>query len=321
MTIHLVTPWAAAVAVVVVVPAAALVVSRRRAASARRAVDLAPPARGRVPWTVTALVAAIGLLALAAAQPVIASHENSSVRRDADVFVVIDTSRSMLATSSAGAATRFARAGAIARSLRDATPTAAMGIASLTDRVLPHLFPTEDTADFDVTLRDAIAVQRPPPAENIGGSGTSLAALGDLATAQFFAPEARTRIAVVLTDGESQPVPVGRVAAALKRANIRLVLIRLGNATERVFTPAGRTETYRPARGTGVELAQTALLLGASAYAEPEASAAVAEVADLVARGDGVAVQSTTSVRELSMPLALAALLPVTLLLWRRNLR
>ena len=226
----------------------------------------------------------------------------------------------MLAASDAGAPTRFERATAIAKRLRDATPTAAVGIASLTDRVLPHLFPTEDRADFDVTLRDAIAVQRPPPAENIGGSGTSLAAIGDLATARFFAEEAQTRIAVVLTDGESQPFPVESTAAALKRARIRPVLIRLGNASERVFTPAGRAETYRPARGTGVELARTALLLRASAYAEPEAKAAIAEVADAVAQGDGVAQQSTTSVRELSLPLAVLALLPVLFLLWRRNI-
>ena len=247
LNVHLVTPWAAAVAVVVVVPVAAFVVSRRRAAVVRRAVDLDPPPAAAPTWTLAVLVLSIGLLALAAAQPVVASHEASKVPRDADVFIVIDTSRSMLATSDAGAPTRFERARAIAKRLRDATPTAAVGIASLTDRVLPHLFPTEDRADFDVTLSDAIAVQRPPPAENIGGSGTSLAALGDLATAGFFAPEARTRIAVVLTDGESQPFPVDRVAAALKRARIRPVLIRLGNPSERVYTPAGRAETYRPA--------------------------------------------------------------------------
>ena len=320
MNVHLVTPWAAAVAVVVVVPLAAFLVTRHRAAVVRRVVDLDPPARGRAAWTPVALVLAIGLLSLAAAQPVVASHEESNVPRDADVFIVIDTSRSMLAASAAGAPTRFERATAIAKRLRDATPTAAVGIASLTDRVLPHVFPTEDRADFDVTLRDAIAVQRPPPAENIGGSGTSLAALGDLATARFFAPEANTRIAVVLTDGESQPFAVDRIAASLKRARIRLVLIRLGNASERVFTTAGRAETYRPERGAGVELAQTALLLRASAYAEPEVPAAIAEVADGVAHGDGVARQSTTSVRELSLPLAAIALLPVLFLLWRRNL-
>ena len=319
MSVHLVTPWAAAVAVVAVVPVAAFLVTRHRAAVVRRAVDLGPPARGRATWTLAMLVLSIGLLALAAAQPVVASHEESKVRRDADVFIVIDTSRSMLAASDAGAPTRFERATAIAKRLRDATPTAAVGIASLTDRVLPHLFPTEDRADFDVTLRDAIAVQRPPPAENIGGSGTSLAAIGDLATARFFAEEARTRIAVVLTDGESQPFPVESTAAALKRARIRPVLIRLGNASERVFTPAGRAESYRPARGTGVELARTALLLHASAYAEPEVKAAIAEVADAIAHGDGVAQRSTSSVRELSLPLAVLALLPVLFLLWRRN--
>ena len=69
----------------------------------------------------------------------------------------------MLARVGAGAPTRFERATAIAGTLRDAIPTAAVGIASLTDRVLPHVFPTQDRADFDVTLREAIAVQRPPP--------------------------------------------------------------------------------------------------------------------------------------------------------------
>jgi hypothetical protein len=307
------------VAVVVLAPVAALAVSRHRAAAVRRAVSLEPPARRNATGTLVALVLAIGLLSLAAAQPVVASHEESQVRRDADVIIVIDTTRSMLAATAADAPTRFERATAIATRLREATPTAAVGIASLTDRVLPHLFPTEDRADFDVTLRDAIAVQRPPPAENIGGSGTSLQALGDLATARFFAPEARTRIAVVLTDGESQPFPAERTAAALKRARIQPVLIRLGNAGERVYTPAGRAESYRPARGTGVELARTALLLHASAYAEPEARAAIAEVADAVAHGDGVAQHSTRSVRELSMPLATLALLPLLFLLYRKN--
>ena len=266
------------------------------------------------------LVLSIGLLALAAAQPVVASHEESNVRRDADVFIVIDTSRSMLAASDAGAPTRFERATAIAKRLRDATPTAAVGIASLTDRVLPHLFPTEDRADFDVTLRDAIAVQRPPPAENIGGSGTSLAAIGDLATARFFAQEARTRIAVVLTDGESQPFPVERTAAALKRARIRPVLIRLGNASERVFTPAGRAETYRPARGNG----RRARPDGA-APPRVRVRGARGEGRDRRGRGRGrsgrAASRSRARARSASSRcrLRFVALLPVLFLLWRRN--
>ena len=171
-----------------------------------------------------------------------------------------------------------------------------------------------------MTLRDAIAVQRPPPAENIGGSGTSLAALGDLATARFFAPEAQTRIAVVLTDGESQPFPVDSAAAALKRARIRPVLIRLGNASERVFTPAGRAETYRPARGTGVELARTALLLRASAYAEPEAQAAIAEVARRGrARRGRRAAEHDLGPRALAAARRSLRSCPCCFLLWRRN--
>ena len=320
MTLHLVTPWAALVGVVALVPAVALALTLHRSARVRAAVGLEAPHRGRAAGTLAAAVLAVSLLALAAAQPVVASHEGSRTVRDADVFVVIDTSRSMLASKSAGAPTRFDRATAIARSLRDAIPTAAVGIASLTDRVLPHVFPTQDRADFDVTLRDAIAVQRPPPAENVGGSGTSLAALSDLATAHFFSPEARTRIAVVLTDGESQPFAVERTAAALRRARIQPVLIQLGSPGERVFGTNGRAEPYRPDRSAGVELARVAGLLHASAYSERESRAGVAEVADAVAQGNGVEQQSSTSIRALAPFLALAALLPVGFLLWRRNL-
>src|SRR4029077_1192606 len=95
-----------------------------------------------------ALVLAITLLGLAAAQPVVASPHRSTVRRDADVFVVLDTSRSMLASRAPATPTRFDRARAIARGLDKALPAAAVGIASMTDRVLPHLFPTVNRADF-----------------------------------------------------------------------------------------------------------------------------------------------------------------------------
>ena len=46
----------------------------------------------------------------------------------------------------------------------------------------------------------------------------------------------------------------------------------------------------------------------------------MAEVADAVAQGNGVEQQSSTSIRALAPFLALAALLPVGFLLWRRNL-
>jgi hypothetical protein len=307
--------------VLAVLPVAAAARSRRRAAAVRTVLALPRPARSAAPLTLAGIVATLSLLALAAAQPVVASHERSTVPHDADVFVVIDTSRSMLAAAGAGEPTRFQRATAIARTLRDTTPTAAVGIASMTDRLLPHLFPTQDRADFDLTLAQAIAVQRPPPSENVRGSGTALASLGDLAAGRFFAPDARTRIAVVITDGESRPFAARRIAAALSRAHIQPFLIRLGSGSERVYGPGGKAESYRPDPGAGVSLARTAAALGAAAYDEPAAGRAVTDVAVAVARGAGEERVQSASVRSLSPYLALLALVPLGLVLVRRNLR
>lgn len=321
MRIDFVTPWAGVVAVLAAAPVAANALSRRRAAAVRTVLELPRPSRSGAPVTLAALVLTLSLLALAAAQPVVASHERSTVPHDADVFVVIDTSRSMLAAAAPGRPTRFERATAIARVLRDATPTAALGIASMTDRLLPHLFPTQDRADFDLTLAQAIAVQRPPPAENVGGSGTALASLRDLAAGRYFAPTARTRIALVLTDGETRPFAVRPVAAALSRAHVQAFVIRLGSPAERVYGPSGKAESYRPQRGAGVATAQVAAMLGAPAYDEANAGAAVTAVAGAVARGAGEQRLESASVRSLSPYLALAALLPLGLVLVRRNLR
>jgi hypothetical protein len=321
LNVDFVTPWAGTVVVVAVLPVAAAVRARRRATAVRAVLGLPRPPRSGTPVTLAALVLTLSLLALAAAQPVVASHDRSTVPHDADVFVVIDTSRSMLAAPGRGRPTRFERATAIARALRAAVPTAAVGIASLTDRLLPHLFPTQDRADFDLTLAQAIAVQRPPPAENVRGSGTALAALGDLAAGRFFASTSRTRIAVVLTDGESRPFEARPVAAALSRAHVQPFLLRLGSGSERVYGPGGKPESYRPQREAGIELARVAAALGATAYDEPAAGTAVEDVADAVAHGAGRESLETASVRSLSPYLAFAALLPLGLALVRRNLR
>ena len=71
--------------------------SHRRSDRARRAIGLTP-----MPWSGTvgagaAICSVAGLVALAAAQPVLITTNLVPVRRDAAVYVVVDTSRSMLA--------------------------------------------------------------------------------------------------------------------------------------------------------------------------------------------------------------------------------
>ena len=62
----------------------------------------------------------------------------------------------MLATSAPGAPTRFARAVAFALRLRDRLGNAPVGVASLTDHPLPHLFPTADRLAFTLVLKRAL---------------------------------------------------------------------------------------------------------------------------------------------------------------------
>jgi hypothetical protein len=126
----------------------------------------------------------------------------------------------------------------------------------------------------------------------------------------------------VLTDGESRPFAAERVAAVLRRARIRPVLIRLGSPRERVWGAGGKSESYRPQRGAGVELARAAVILGGPAYDEGEAGAAIAAIGAAIGH-DGTRGRraSTTSIRALAPFLALASLLPVAFVLWRRNLR
>ena len=97
------------------------------------------------------------LVGVAAAQPVVTSARTVPQRSDAEVFIVLDTSRSMLASSSSGEPSRFERAREDALALQAELPGVPIGIASLTDRVLPHLFPTVDQRVFRETMREAVA--------------------------------------------------------------------------------------------------------------------------------------------------------------------
>src|SRR5439155_13056041 len=174
----------------------------------RTGLRLRPP-RGRGWWAPVAVAATVGLVALAAAQPVLSSSAGTAHERNGEVFVVVDTSESMRA----GSPTRFSRAVAAARRIDDALPGVRVGLASDTDRVLPHLFPTIDQPDFDATLRGALGIDRPPPSR-LYKEASGFDSLGALATARFFAAGG-PRVAVMLTDGESRSFAAGQLARTL----------------------------------------------------------------------------------------------------------
>ena len=126
---------------------AMLLAGERRSGRVRTLLRLRRPGRGWTIATIAAVCLAGGLLALAAARPVVNDTHARYLRTDAEAFFAIDTSRSMLAAPSRRrprpARPRQAGRG---QTLRNAIPDVPSGVASFTDRLLPNLFPTSDPA-------------------------------------------------------------------------------------------------------------------------------------------------------------------------------
>ena len=325
MSIHFATPLAALVALAVVVPLLGWLTVSRRATRVRASLGLPELSRGRHLAPAVAVVALAGLLGVAAAQPAYQKGTALRVRSDAQLFIVIDTSRSMLARAKAGSPTRIDRAKATATRLERSLRDVPVGIATITNRVLPHLFPTTDSVVFHATLVDAVGVDKPPPSSSAfstrrSRTASTLDSLTQLASRRFFAPGTRHRLAIVLTDGESRPISAPSVARSLQRAHIQTIYVQFWDRHEQVFT-RGRPEThYRVNPHAQAILERLAAITGGSVYGEHDPKAVTQDVHRVLGSGP-----TRVSPGELAQPVALApyfagiAFLPLTLLLWRRS--
>ena len=321
MTLSFLTPWAALVGVLGALALWALVDADRRSRGLARALGLAPRSRLGSALPALALVLTAVLLALAAAQPVVATVRDGQGRSDAEALLVLDISRSMLARREPQGLTRIERARSIAKDVRGALPGVPVGLASLTDRVLPHLFPTTNQDVFIATLDRSLGIERPPPDRSGRGRATSLRALAALGTANFFRPGARKRVAIVLTDGESVPVNTGALGAALARGNITLLLVHLWGIDERIYRPNGTPlPEYLADPDTPGFLSSLANGVGARVFAEGDAGRAAQAARRAIGSGPMAPSGRELQSLELAPYAVLASLVPLLFLVWRRNL-
>jgi hypothetical protein len=320
VTLIFLTPVGAVVAAAVIVPLAGLALHERRLRRLREVLRLEqPPLRRRAP-SMLALAAIPALIGLALTQPVLKSTRTQYVRTDAQAFYVFDVSRSMLASSSKHGPTRLQQAAQVALQMRTQLGNVPAGIASMTDRVLPLLFPTPDQEVFAATLDESLRIESPPP-RGFDPVGTLFESLDAFAGTNLFNPGISHRLAIVLTDGESRPYYVPTLQRALAGGpKTDFVLIRFWKPGERIRTGEPGDGAYRPDPASAQMIAQLAGITHGYAFDENHLSSALGKARQLLGSGPVHRQGETLQVISLARWIALAALIPLGFILWRRSL-
>jgi hypothetical protein len=318
MDLVFLTPVAAAVGVAALLPLSLALGRERRHRTLRRALGVGTPSAAARLSTALAALLLVACLAAAAAQPALRKTGDRPLRTDAQALFVVDVTRSMLARSHPGAPTRFERAVSLAERLRAGVPDVPAGVASLSDWLLPHVFPTLDRAVFARTLERAIAPGRPAPyAEQ--PNATDFSGLFAAGAGRYFAPGTRHRLMVVLSDGESRPFSQRSLVSTLRQQDVDLVLVRVWKRGESVYAGRRRDPRYVSNPAALVPLERLAAAsAGARVFFEDEPGTITTRMRQLLGKGP----RATVAKRRRTVPLApyvvLAGVLPLGFLLVRR---
>jgi hypothetical protein len=324
------TPRGWLLALAVGLPLAAFAIGKARRAQIRELLGLEPPPLGR-PIALVALAAIPLLLALAAMGPALRTDVGRRVRSSTEAFVVLDVSRSMDASAGAHSPTRLIQARKAALRLRDSIPDVPTGVASLTNQLLPHLFPTSDVSAFAASV-ESIGVGKPPP-QGTAILQTSFIPLSAFAGQGYFRRLTKHRLVVLLTDGESGPFSAGSIGEALRpttppppsqrallEAPVSLLIVRFGDSTDRVYDAKGTVDAaYQP----DVRAPTVVEDLAQAARGRAFDSGQLADVEATLRKQVGSTNASLHGTRTKTTPLApyvaFAALIPLAFLFRQRN--
>jgi hypothetical protein len=312
------TPSAGLVVLFGVVPLGALAFGARRVARARALLGL-EPSGGSGTWVQAAALACIAvLIALAAMQPALRSRGSERVRRDVAVFVVIDVSSSMDAAAGPHAPSRLTQAKRLAIAIGTGISGIPVGVATFTDRVLPNLFPTVDTAAFSSTVR-SLRIGSPPPREQ-SQVATDFGPLAVMRRSGFFVPAQKRRALVLITDGESGPFDgsaLGRALAA--QPAVHVLVLRVGGGADRLYRSDGSPGGSYRADPSGARRAIAQLVSVTGGHVYTSAAATAGALRSLAGSGLGDRVRTRSASRSLAPFVALASLLPLLVVLRNRN--
>ena len=302
------TPAASLVALAFVAPLAALLLRERRSTHVRSALGLSDPPLHRRLARATGLVLAAVLVALAAAQPALRSLDGARMRTDAELYLTFDVSRSMLASSAPQGTTRLDRARALAVRVNAGLPDIPAGVATITNRMMPLLFPIPDGRGVSAVLDHSVTIMQPPPARLTTPRATQLGAMTLAAHRTYFSRTAQRRALVVLSDMDTDFFGLSGTLVALHRSRIEPFVVRVARPGERIFAADGRPESYRSTSSLAVSSLRAA---GWHAYEESQIETAIEDIRAYAGTGPTRPTGIIESQRNLAPLAALAALVVV----------
>jgi hypothetical protein len=293
----------------------------RRSRVLGRLFSLRESTRREVGNMVIALGALPALLAVAVAQPVVVHRQLVTQRSDAEIFVVFDTSLSMSARSGPRAPTRLERAEHDLEQILPQLGDIPVGLATMTDRVLPNLMPTTDDALIERTIQQSIGINEPPPSRLYRGEATNLNALFPLPTYRLFSPSARKHsILVVFTDGESPPLKPGTGYALAEALTIPPLFVHTWAPNEHIYRNDRIDTRYQPDPQSESILQEFAQATRGKVFAETDLSGLV----QAIRAKAGPTRKRTTLLGYSRVALGpwfvLGGVVPLGFLFWRRNL-
>jgi von Willebrand factor type A domain len=319
MGVSFLTPLAGLFALTAAIPLAALLLMDGRTRRLRRLFSLAAPRRRELVTAAIALAILPALVAVAATQPVVIHKKTLTERVDAQVFLVFDTSLSMSARSGLHAPTRLARAKQEARALIPQLGDIPVGIATMTDRILPNLMPTTNAGVALRTMDQSVWIDEPPPSLQYKGRATTLQALVPMASDNLFPPGVRHPILIIFTDGEEQPPPPFAGYSFAEQVSIPPLFVHIWAPTEHIYEHGRIDPNYQPDPTSARVLAHFAGLTHGHVFRDGDLKALLGEIH--TEAGSKPATTRLLGYARIALApwFLLAGVIPLGFLLYRRN--
>jgi hypothetical protein len=299
------TPQAALVALAFAAPLVALAIRERAGARVRATLRLRRPGLARLLARPVGLVALAALVAVTAAQPAVRDTDSTKVRSDAELYLTFDVSRSMQAASGPRGVVRMERARTLGRDVHAALRDVPTGVATLTNRLMPLLFPTSDARGVTAVIDHSLRLMQPRPTRLTAARASSLGALSLAADRSYYNPSARKRVLVVFSDLDSDFFSLEGTLRLLRKHRIEPFLVRVAAPGERIFDTAGRPNAYVSVSTVTVDALRRAHW---HAFEENETARLVTEIRSYLGEGPVGESGLVESQRDLAPLFALAAL-------------